>query len=407
MQILPTLNTLRRNPSTTILLMLQAVLTIAIVANLSALIVDRLDSINIESGINEDGLVMVEMYHFQEDFDAVATLNRDVETLKNIPGITGVTRTNSVPFSGSGSSSSFGTTPPSSDEQNYVNAAVYRTDEFFDDTLGVDVIYGRTFTAEDVLSREEAAGMSSMPVIVSGAMAEQAFGRLNVVGESLYLPYMGDYPMIVVGVVDTLMAPWPKWRDVAANSVWFASPPRNSNFQLLAVRTEGLSFGEAQQLISEDLYRNNRERVIVSFENYEMIRDRQFNVDHALLFSLGLIVVLLIGVISLGSVGMAVFNVERRTKQIGTRRALGATKRSIVSLFCLESGVLLGISLVLAVPVSALLNAQLMNLVSINAMSLWYPLAVGIALIVVSLVGILYPALKASLVPPSVATRTL
>lgn len=407
MQIIPTLNTLRRNPSTTILLMLQAILTIAIVANLSALIVDRIDAINIDSGINEEGLIVVDLYHFADDFNGDTTLNRDIESLTQLPGITHVTATNQVPFSGSGSSGTFSIQPTSSDENTRVNASHYRADHYLDDTLGLNINYGRSFTAEEVMTFDEAAEQSSIPAVISGPLAEEAFGRVNVVGEVLYMPQTGDVPIEIIGVAETFMSPWPKWTGMSGNSIWFARKPMNNNYQTLAIRTEGISYAEAQRLISETIYTNDRSRVIVGFENYEEMRDRQFSIDNALLFSLGLIVVLLIGVISLGSVGMAVFNVERRTKQIGTRRALGASKRSIVSLFCLESGVLLGISLLLAVPVALLLNVQLMNMISIDAMSVVYPLGVGIALIVVSLIGILYPALKASLVPPSVATRTL
>ncbi|NVK11067.1 MAG: ABC transporter permease [Gammaproteobacteria bacterium] len=407
MQIIPTLNTLRRNPSTTILLMLQAILTIAIVANLSALIVDRINDINIDSGINEEGLIVLDMYHFAEDFNGEMTLNRDIESLTQLPSISHVSATNQVPFSGSGSSGAYSIQPTSSDETTYVNAATYRADHYLAETLGLNISHGRSFTAEEVMTFDEAAEQASIPAVISGPLAEEAFGRINVVGEVMYMPETGDVPIEIIGVAETFMSPWPKWRGMSENSIWFARKPSNSNFKTLAIRTEGISYAEAQRLISETIYTNDRSRVIVGFENYEQMRDRQFDIDHALLFSLSLIIVLLIGVISLGSVGMAVFNVERRTKQIGTRRALGASKRSIVSLFCLESGVLLGVSLVLAVPVAMLLNVQLMNMISIDSMSVVYPLGVGLALIVVSLIGILYPALKASLVPPSVATRTL
>ena len=62
---------------------------------------------------------------------------------------------------------------------------------------------------------------------------------------------------------------------------------------------------------------------------------------------------LLLGISSLGIFGLATFNVSIRTKQIGTRRAVGARRRDILRYFMIEnamittSGILVGCGLAL------------------------------------------------------------
>jgi putative ABC transport system permease protein len=55
---------------------------------------------------------------------------------------------------------------------------------------------------------------------------------------------------------------------------------------------------------------------------------------------LGLVIALLIGLTALVLVGLSSFNVTQRTKQIGTRRALGASRLDIIKQFILENWVI-------------------------------------------------------------------
>jgi putative ABC transport system permease protein len=117
---------------------------------------------------------------------------------------------------------------------------------------------------------------------------------------------------------------------------------------------------------------------------------------------MGLIVV---GVALAGALAVASFSVAERTRQIGVRRAIGATRGRIVAYFLVENalvtsgGVALGA--LLALPVSRLVH----RLLPTAAMS-WPDVAVSAALFwAAGLVSALVPAMRAARIPPTAATR--
>jgi putative ABC transport system permease protein len=136
-------------------------------------------------------------------------------------------------------------------------------------------------------------------------------------------------------------------------------------------------------------------------------RERSYREDSAMIKMLTFTIVLLIAVTALGIVGLASFSVNRRTRQIGTRRALGASKAAILRYFMTENFM---ISLA-GVVIGAVLTIGL-NMVMIESFSLtrvaWYLVpAAMLILCTVGQIAVFGPAKRASSVPPAVATRTV
>lgn len=122
-----------------------------------------------------------------------------------------------------------------------------------------------------------------------------------------------------------------------------------------------------------------------------------------LLAAMALISLLVGGV---GIMNVMLVSVAERTREIGVRMAVGATRRDIVLQFLLEaalvssSGGVLGVALgILAVPLAASLN---------GGVALLAPASIPVSLVVALLTGLifgLYPALRASLLDPIEALR--
>jgi putative ABC transport system permease protein len=115
----------------------------------------------------------------------------------------------------------------------------------------------------------------------------------------------------------------------------------------------------------------------------------------------------LLAITAAGIVGLTSFWVGQRRKQIGVRRALGATRHDILGYFLTEN-LLIGIG---GVAVGALLaigmNLWLVSHFEMQRLSLLYVAAGVIALLLLGQGAVLAPALRASRVSPVEATRSV
>ena len=112
-------------------------------------------------------------------------------------------------------------------------------------------------------------------------------------------------------------------------------------------------------------------------------------------------------VTALGIVGLASFWVQQRTRQIGVRRALGATRGQILGYFMTENLLLTTFGIVLGMLGAYGLNQLLMSHYELPRLPLIY-LPVGALLLwLLGQIAVLGPALRASHVSPALATRSV
>ena len=159
--------------------------------------------------------------------------------------------------------------------------------------------------------------------------------------------------------------------------------------------------------VEELLAEREKGRIVQDMRSMDEVRERAYRDESAMIRILTFTIVLLITVTSLGIVGLASFSVSRRTRQIGTRRALGATKLAVLRYFMTENFI---ISL-LGVTVGAALTIGL-NMLMIETFALeriaWYLVPVAmLAMLGIGQAAVYGPARRASSVPPAVATRNV
>ena len=124
-------------------------------------------------------------------------------------------------------------------------------------------------------------------------------------------------------------------------------------------------------------------------------------------FTFAALAILLVGVTSLGIVGLTSYSVTQRKREIGTRRALGATRGEVLKYFVTEIWVIVGIGLVAGVFLAYALNYALAHLADSPELP-GALLAGGVALLwALGVAAALVPAYGATLVPPVVSTRTV
>jgi putative ABC transport system permease protein len=380
----------------TVLIVAEVALTLAIVVNCLSLIRNLKSFMAHDSGFDDDNLLSVVSEPFaaafNEDAYQYASIDDDVRRLGAMAGVRAASTTNFLPWAGGGNSSEVKIVggPDTRFRTQY-----YAADPHLFDTLGVRVIRGRTFTAQEYES--SASPSTAYSIVITKALADRIFPGENALGKRLEDP---DHTEIytIVGIIDRFYNPFVPIDEYA----YFF--PRRSNSYL--VRAEP---GKAEQLmpvIERALLRANDGRNVRVRTLREVRSDYNYGFELAVT-PLNLVMILLVVVTALGIVGITSFSVAERRRQIGTRRALGATRGAILRHFLVENwlvttaGALLGLGLAVA------LNVGLVTLVE-GVKIEWPVLAVGVALLwTVGLLATLGPALRASRVPPAIATRNV
>lgn len=117
--------------------------------------------------------------------------------------------------------------------------------------------------------------------------------------------------------------------------------------------------------------------------------------------------VALLVITALGIVGLASFWVQQRARQIGIRRALGATRGQILGYFQTENFLIATFGILLGMALAYGINGMLMERYELPRLP-WQYLPVGaLALWLLGQASVLGPALRAAAVPPAVATRSV
>src|SRR6185295_11930793 len=118
-------------------------------------------------------------------------------------------------------------------------------------------------------------------------------------------------------------------------------------------------------------------------------------------------IVLLVLVTSLGIVGLTSFSVTERTRQIGTRRALGARRSDILRHFLLENWLVTSMGVALGVLAAYALNVGLVTVASGAKLDPELVAGGAVLLWAAGLLATLAPALRAARTSPAIATRNV
>lgn len=325
-----------------------------------------------------------------QDDNAAAMIRRRIELtemeLRALDGVRGVAQVSSTPF-----------WPASVNGIGSVSIAAEGLE-----VLGLRLLSGRWFQTED-------AALNWEPVVIDQQLSRSLFGDEDPLGKAL-----GDSPLVnglaytrVVGVVETCLYGGYEEAEVPGLMFWRLSNDSNQGFGLgfyFLVKSHpgaGLAFGEALKSRVHALVPDEYDaRVNVASVMDRLEANRQRKLRNLLLPAVlcGLIMLMVVS----GLIGLMWQNVRRRTREIGIRRAAGASGGWIYGQFLGELAVLVTIAVVLGcVPFVQfqLLDLLWETLVPPHVMALGLGTAVLAFYLLVLLCG-LYPSWLAAKVRP-------
>jgi putative ABC transport system permease protein len=136
-------------------------------------------------------------------------------------------------------------------------------------------------------------------------------------------------------------------------------------------------------------------------------KDNFFSAGKLVITAMTGIIIVLVFITALGIVGITSLAVSERTRQIGTRRALGATRGDILKHFLTENWIITTAGLIFGVVATYALNYALVSQLTDVKMP-WYLVGIGMALLwIIGVLATLPPALRAASVSPAIATRSV
>jgi putative ABC transport system permease protein len=117
--------------------------------------------------------------------------------------------------------------------------------------------------------------------------------------------------------------------------------------------------------------------------------------------------ILAIVVSCLGLFGLATYTAEKRTKEIGVRKVLGASVASIILLFSKEFLKLVLISFVMAAPIAwYTMHRWLQDFAYSIDIEWWIFLITSLLVVIITIVTISFQAIKAALISPVKSLRS-
>ena len=407
MDIRPILSTLSRHKTAASLIVLEIALSCAIICNAVFLISQRLERMQRPTGMADSELVRINVAGIGEDENADALVKQDIAALRNLPGVEAATSLNHVPFDNSSWNSSISLQPEQ--PMPNLNSAVYLGENLVH-TLGLRIVEGRDFKPDEYADWEalnEPDSKLTVPAaILTREVAEKLFPGESAIGKNIYSWNSNDAPHRVVGVVERLIRPNDNGGP-AESGYSMLLPVHNVTMGRFALRTEPGRRAEVQKAAVAALERNSARRIILREGPFTEVIDTYYRQDRSMAWLLVAVCIALLVVTALGIVGLASFWVQQRTKQIGVRRALGATRAQILRYFQTENFLLATLGIVLGMLLAYAINQLLMGKYELPRLPLLYLPVGAVALWLLGQIAVYWPARRAASVPPALATRSV
>lgn len=408
MEIRPILSALLRNKTGPFLVALQVALSLAILANALHIVTERRAVAMRPSGLSDESAT----FYFQVQNPAnrtaeqmLASIKRDVEVLRGVPGVVAATRASQMPLSQSGWSTSFRLSADESADGHM--SAFYMADESLVETLGLRLVEGRAFQPHDVIDFDETRD-NSMPAvtIITRALAEKTWPGESAIGKMMYLGSGGAQGSRVVGVVERLQSAHAQVGERGELSSLAPMLPYGEPRALYAMRAEPGQRDRVMKDAEQALRQSNATPIIVEARTVEGDRKDRYRADVALVWMLVTVSVLLLLVTCSGIVGMASLWVNQRRKQIGVRRALGARKTDIVRYFIVENLLITSAGVVGGVLLGIGLNQFLVSRLEMARLPLPYLAGGALIFWTLGIAAACGPAWRAAGISPALATRS-
>jgi putative ABC transport system permease protein len=316
-----------------------------------------------------------------------------VDRLAQTPGVAYASViSGGMPMSGSMSTTNV-TVPGRKLEGRDGSISIRRVTPDYLNAIGIPLLQGRFINQNDRTGGQNV-------VVINDSAAKKLFPGEQAVGKTIGVN--GD--RLVVGVVGDVYQTSLETDPVTEAYVPVAQS--NVTFAELVIRTTGNPL-EVVPAVKSAVLAVLPEVPLRNVRTMEQILGRQVAQRRLNMLLLGLFGLLGLVISGVGIYGVMAYLVAQRTREIGVRMALGATKRSVVGMVVTRAGVLVTIGLIIGGAGAWYLSSTAQSFLFRMDTTDWRPFAAAIGTLVgAALLASAIPARRAAGVDPMVALRS-
>jgi len=403
MGIRPILSALMRNRAGAILVALQIAITLAIIVNAIYLTTQRVTKIGRPSGVDDQNIFAFWVTTYEKDYDYLGMLRDDMSMIRQMPDVVDAAPMNQVPLSGSGNSSGYYSLPDKKGENSPANT--YSTDDHGARALGVTLSAGRDFEPNDVVytTADARAPFTPASAIISSGFAKALFKNEPALGKDFYDDQ--SHPIRVIGVISHMQGSWVGWDKVDRTMLFTYIAPPSTQY---VIRVKPGSIDRVMAAVEVAMRKRDPNRVIETpMRKMSDMKRRSYAGDSLMAVTLTTVTALVVVFSSLGIFGLATFNVNSRTRQIGTRRAVGARRYDIVQYFLAENWLITTVGVIVGCGLALAAGYWLSTQYQLPRLDLYYLVGGVLGLWALGQLAAWQPALRAAKVSPAMATRNI
>lgn len=405
----PMLSQLSRNRLMPSLIVLQIAIACAILGNTLFLLLQQAAPLLIDDGLAGDELVIVDQLVSRTGQWNSAQTRAGADALAAIPGVRKAGAVMGAPMRQTltlviGLKAANG---------RVIKASGYAGEQLVD-TLGLQLSRGRDFSTEeyremDFSDRDESG---TLPVIITEAMARVLFPDSEAVGGHLQSED-GSSHYVVIGVLRHLLRYQVGELDDGRAEYsllipnWIGQTPLLSYVLRIDPAQRRQVMATLPAVLAREFDGSRIPAVNPFIGEYQQLRHDALHTRRAAVWLLSAVNLIVASITLIGIASLSGYWIQQRHRQIGIRRALGATRGQILRYFLAENLLLTALALVIGTGLTLAINQLLMQHYELTRLP-WRYLPIGaLLLIVLGQLAVLGPSRRAAAVAPAVATRSI
>ena len=357
---------------------------------------------NVDPGFGTDNVLTAQislpMARYPDAAARRAFWIRLTEAARGLPGVTSAGLTTNVPFNGNVSSGSYsivGYTPGPSEAAPHGRQEVVGADYFA--AMRIPLIEGRFFNDGDT-------GESPPVVVVDQFLANKYFAKRSALGQQIRRGGPDSPPMTIVGVAGTINS-IDLGQPVTKERVYRPATQQPPGAMALVLKT-GL---DPQTLVSQvraAVRAIDPEQPLADVRTMDQWVSRSLELRRAPAVLLALFGSVALVLSAIGIYGVLAFSVAQRGREFGIRQALGADRKSILTLVLKQGLLTAGVGIVIGLVGSALASRFMQTMLfGVGRHDPAIFAGVTLALFAVAAAACYIPARRATRVDPMVALR--